>query len=97
MSTLALILIFIAAVCPRAVAAMAMTIITTSAQPPTAAVDQDTGTWAYIFGSAGRKVRPGNHSTANQAALPARTTPLSTGGSAVTASAQSPMNRMTAA
>ena len=32
-----------------------MTMITTSAQPPTAAVDQDTGTCAYTFGSASRK------------------------------------------
>ena len=74
-----------------------MTMIAASAQPQTMAMDESTGLLAGICGSAGRQARPGSHSTANQAALAARTAPPSTRGSAVTASAQSPMNAAIAA
>jgi hypothetical protein len=74
-----------------------MTMIAARAQPQTMAIDQSTGLVAGVFRSAGRQARPGSHSTTNQAAPAVSTTARNTGGSAVTASAQSPMNNATTA
>jgi hypothetical protein len=74
-----------------------MTPMAESAQPQAMAMDQSTGLLAGTYGHIGRMVMPGSHSTANQTALAARITPPSRGGSAVTASAQSPVNNTTAA
>ena len=48
--------------------------MTQSAQPQAMAMDQSTGLLAGRYSQKGRKVMPGSHSTANQAALTARIT-----------------------